>query len=156
MLEIFLRTFLNSWTCQQQHKSAGITSVSLQSCGYFSVPQLSYVRVCVNLSACVWACGVSVDAVPVWVGRGYLVSSGSQEHITYIRCIPAVSVSVTEEQGHELMEQNNILKRPMLLKDPRRHQNHPRVPANSLNGALVETETSPSHIFILQGFKTII
>lgn len=114
--------------------------------------------VCVNLSACVWACGVSVDAVPVWVGRGYLVSSGSQEHITYIRCIPAVSVSVTEEQGHELMEQNNILKRLMLLKDPRRHQNHPRVPANSLNGALVETETSPSpsHMFILQGFKTII
>lgn len=55
------------------------------------MPQLSYVRVCVNLSACVWACGVSVDAVPVWVGRGYLVSSGSQEHITYIRCIPAVS-----------------------------------------------------------------
>lgn len=120
------------------------------------MPQLSYVRVCVNLSACVWACGVSVDAVPVWVGRGYLVSSGSQEHITYIRCIPAVSVSVTEEQGHELMEQNNILKRLMLLKDPRRHQNHPRVPANSLNGALVETETSPSHMFILQGFKTII
>lgn len=110
----------------------------------------------VNLSACVWACSVSMDAVPVWVGRGYLVSSGSEEHITYIRCIPAVSVSVTEEQGHKLMEQNNILKRLMLLKDPWRHQNLPRVPANSLNSALVVTETSPSHMFILQGFKTII
>lgn len=108
----------------------------------FSVPQLSYVRVCGNLSACVWACSVSVDAVPVWVGRGYLVSSGSQEHITYIHHIPAISVSVTEEQGHELMEQNNILERLMLLKDQRRHQNHPRVRGNSLNGALVVTETS--------------
>ncbi|KAI9536854.1 hypothetical protein NQZ68_030075 [Dissostichus eleginoides] len=37
--------------------------------------------------------------MPVWAGWRYLVSCRSQEHIAHIPCWPAVSVSVTEEQG---------------------------------------------------------